>query len=370
MIIAPEVYREEDGILPSGANVERGTRIKALRQAALTWAWPHAIDNGTGPDIRFSFRHETEELPALEPLSDRDVRPFALAYIDLLASQKGEDTPLTKVQNLTSKAFKLGTIAAKRFPEDLNGAPKYANAVALMRNPRIVVKYLPISNTNTDHYYHGVFVADSGADQDFAESEPVAHDDWVPQTKQKFARNYVRITLDHIRRFFKETSSAEAKPDNSIMSQGVSRLSSALGGIVGSFAGDGAGQKLLSGHPGGKPKGGMRKPTMHPAGQPTLVDIDGKACVAFSYTISGGPSGAVYTLEAKTAVVADGDSTDRDTDPEFGATPELIGWQDSRGSLLDSPSIILPYDGQIAAIVSLPADTAVQADVSLVEVLS
>lgn len=370
MIIAPEVYKEEDGILPSGANVERGTRIKALRQAALTWAWPHAIDHGDGPDIHFKFRHESEELAALDPLADRDLRQFALAYTDLKATQKGADTPLTKVQALRSKPTKLGTIAARRSPEDLNGNPQHANTVALMRNPRIVVKYLPISNTSTDHYYHGVFVADPDADKDFAESEPVAHDDWVPQTKQKYARNTVRIALEHIRRFFKETSSAETVTDGSVMSQGISRLSSSLGNIVGSFAGDGVGVSPSISHSPGTSGRGLRKPSAQQAGQPNLMNIDGMACAAFSYTISGGPVGAVYTLEAKINVMADGESTDKDTNPEFGATPRLVGWRDGDRSTPTPPLITLPYEGAITLYVSLPQDTAVQADVSLVEVVS
>lgn len=240
-IVSPTI----DGTLIGTQDVER------LANAALEWAWPHMIGDRGRPTIQFGFSADGTELAAPDPKRHPLYRHYARAYELAIgtndANARTANKFVDKYPDLTARVWAerpkkaAGSLAVARFtPRGLAIDEPKLSKVALMRNPRFVVKYMPVERDPSDLEMAGVFIADPGVDEQFAKSEPVAHDDWQPVSLGNHQANIVRIALNRIKKMFSDRGAGDVndRPEERHL-KGVAALSAALGDVVSGIEGGG-----------------------------------------------------------------------------------------------------------------------------------
>ncbi|TIN80174.1 MAG: hypothetical protein E5Y09_04895 [Mesorhizobium sp.] len=230
---------------------------------SLLWNfWPRMMRD-VPKSRRLVCRLEVEgaEVPVPAP---EEFAPFELFCKAMRAarSQSGNDV---RPVNSRRPAKLLGTLAIEkglrspRRPLVLDGStvPPVIHHIALMRPVELVVKYLegtPLPDERLE--WAGVFLA-SGEDEverAFAESEPPAHDDWIPDNLPGgHAKRYVTIALKRLRGIASEMGVvAPGRPIGSASGPPLARLAGRLGAILEEVGGDGAGRhRPTSGGSGG-----------------------------------------------------------------------------------------------------------------------
>lgn len=377
MVLAPELFNlsEEDILIDS--------RIQALRDAAVRWAWPLALDDGNGPKVRFRFSLDGVDLKVIHPLDEPLVKHFAQGYVDWLQYKKNPDaffSPFVKIYPVSSfrPAKKLGSLVMRVSMETHGDAKELQNHVALLRKPRMVVKYLPATAPPSDHTAHSVFIADDLVDPDFASSEPVTHDDWIVQTNSKRGTaNFVRIALNRIGEIFRDLHAADPAATAAAMSTGATKIAAELGGLVGQFSGSHAssvetntGQRSI---PNSRPSGSRRVGARLMA-PPKLTMIGDRPHVEFRFQVQGGQKDTRMQLTASPQIVTDGGSIDTDFSTENPLDlPEFVGWRRGNQIEIDSSSKILfspPTEEIFTAIFTQPINVAVKVAAHVEEVSS
>lgn len=364
VIISPKTAGEDfDSISPE-------ERMKILREAALTWAWPLAInsDDPSKLKVRFNFRVNGSSLRPLVPEQDPRFRDLAKA---MKIAERWVENPHEVPEGLG--IFKA--IASERpkqllgylvsVPSDPATTTKFQNTVALMRAPRIVVRYLPVPLPPADIALSSIFVANEEVEDAFARAEPVTHDDWVASSVKNESRiNFVRIALRKIKAVFSDLSTASASASTSSHARGTAGISTSLGQLLGSFSGtDAGGQPSPGGGGGGEgPRPNSRKPTVRLLEPPRLFEMDGKPHVAFKHQIIGGRAGMRVEVIPNARVVVDGGSIERtENRPIAGQNPEFVGWQEADGVCLPQKRIIdLPTNQELVAVYTQPFGTAIR----------
>lgn len=377
MVLAPELFNltEED--------VQIDSRIQALRDAAIRWAWPLAIDDGNGPKVRFQFSLNGVNLDEIRPLDEPLVKHFAQGYMDWLQHQKDPGafySPFVKIHPVSSfrPAKKLGSLVMRISMETHGDAKELQNHVALLRKPRMVVKYLPAAAPPSDHTAHSIFIADDLVDPDFASSEPVTHDDWIVQTNSKRGTvSFVRIALTRISEIFRDLHAADPAATAAAMSTGATKIAAELGGLVGQFSGSGAASiestKGPSWGPSGRPSGSRRAGARLTA-PPKLTLIGDRPHVEFRFQVSGGQKDAQMQLSATPQIVTDGGTVDTDFAAENPLDlPEFVGWRRESQSGIDRSSTVsfsTPTEEIFTAIFTQPKNVAVKVAALVEEVSS
>ena len=309
-------------IAPRGTYEEESLEEIVQRIAlAATWcAWPHMKGAVDVPSIRFSFTYEGKEVQRPEPVEHPVLRHYVNAYrraLDVLKSPPGDPPPSSwpwELHEIASQrpARRLGAAAFRRFPPiqgPMNDSPfgDVSSSIALTRNPRLIVKYLDVPRHPDGQSTAGIFVADPHLDQEFAASEPVAHDEWVPANLQleKYERNPVKQALDKVREALQRCPPESVADRGTGIFAGTARLSSYLGGILTGQSGTGATQTegllaLSSASSEQKQSGALqsgmgsrsgynprkRKVSIEFLGDPQLlVDDSGEAAVDFAFEV-------------------------------------------------------------------------------------
>lgn len=369
MVISPvRVQAEEEG-----EDKEESARIAEIRAAALKWAWPHTVDLGQGASVEFQFSFDGVDLPAIDAFNDPMVRHFAQAYADgekYVHQNVIPQSSQTKIARIISERprQRLGILSMRQAfanPEDDN---QLENCVALMRSPRIVVKYLNVAAPPDDYSVYSVFRTDEDVDEDFASSEPVTHDDWnVKDARIRGRHNFVRIALNKIQATFRNIyGSSTTDTTGAQKVAGATRIAAALGGIIGGISGTGAAsQAILRPVP---PSGGggkaARRASARLSEPPRLITVDGLRHVSFVYQIQGGKDGEAFDLSAVARVVTVyGAEVDA---PLAAELPVFVGWQ-VNGELVRSPSlrICTPTSDAYSAVFTQPDEVAITASVVL-----
>ena len=370
--------------------------VDSLRTAALFWAWPHMI--GGAPSINFTFACDGVPLPSVDPQSHPVLRDFVSCYArarDLIAG----DVPQPGYQWTDAVlrggkgAKPLGTLTVRRrlpgeIPHGADGEPSVDNHVALMREPRFVVRYRPAPPDAAGRTIAGVFVAEKNLDGEFALAEPPAHDDWIPGNLQlaKHAHNPVRQALAKLTEALRPPRARAATVESAALSGGLVHLAGSLGSLLdgqpggvdartpslgasnspsakGGSDGRGAGSDSAGM---GAHSGRRRASTMgaRVTSVPTLMIWSGRPVAVFPVEITRGPEARVF-VSATPHVVIDG-GTERPGEGPLGApVPKLLGWS-TTGAVTPDPSLgrsdltVEAEDTTAAwAWVSQPADTAV-----------
>lgn len=361
-------------LVPENEGYEAGRdRVSAMSAAALKWAWPHSLDTGNGPSIRFSFSADGSGVAAPDPLASPVYREFALAYLEgrkLIINPQHEGNWQTTFTRIDSRrpSKHLGLLVHRVGHSPVSTSSELENTVALLRAPRMVVRYLPIAVQPKGVPTYGVFIAAHDMDETFAKSEPVTHDDWVYQRAAvaRNAANPVRITLDRIRDTFKALAMEGVHASAGIGSKGSSRVSAALGKLLSGFAGSGAEQQAerLSRPGASRP----RRATVRQTREPVLALSEGRVVAKYSFTVIGGRDDERLRLSVSAHVVTESGGNEGST-PAAAELPEFLGWETQKGLNNEAAlGIRLPMVGEAVAVFTQPRDAAVRASAQLIEV--
>lgn len=396
LVIAPIAYEEE--------YLEE--IVERIAGAATWYAWPHMVKVGRlGPSIRFSFSYDGKPHrppdPEVHPILKHYTAGYRLAT-DVLAGESLDvqwpwtvsamksERPIRRLGVLAHRLYEAPSLSAES-----EGAPgDLTSHVALMRNPRFVVRYMEVPRDPNGLAMAGVFIGDPELDAEFAAAEPVAHDDWSPRYLQleKFERNPVRQALDRIRHAFR-TGALHGNPDEGAGGfRGLTKVSSLLGDLLtGQLGGTdartpadphGGGEVGISGRTnvgGGRDgtqtdgkgvgessgrRGFKSPPRIELAERPRLLVTDAGAMASeFDFDLVWTRDSNPVRIAASPRVVIDGNHLeDPDEAPVGAERPTVMGWRNREtNDLLAGPTIrIAPADGtQWSIRISQPLDTAV-----------
>ena len=239
--------------------------------------------------------------------------------------------------------------------------PMVSKHIALMRPVELVVKYVEGEALPDERLeWAGVFIASAEheVERAFANSEPPAHDDWIPHNLPKGpAKTFVNVALQRIKDFAISIDDL-TQGHMSISSSGppLARLAGKLGERLEGVGGEGAG----TGRRGGR--GGGTRPRRARATQPVFerLEQEGQCIVAiFSTDVRQDirRSGIVLTTKATVAIdsAAAGRIDNLVVQPSIAAIRAIDG--SSEG---DSDHILLGGDeGRYEIFVRMPPDCAV-----------
>jgi len=251
--------------------------MRDLQRASEVFAWPHYVDKS----VNFEFISEGVRLPQANPKSMATIREFVDAYI-VQSTARSEENVRDKIIEFAGndKSYQLGRLTwsqTVRNAEDVaieeqDGIP--VNSVALMRNARFIVKYLPVTGMRDGLTTRGVFISDPSFEEVFRKSEPVAHDDWLPAKlgRKKGERNEIRQALEKIAREFRSMGDQHSGgADSDLVGLEIATRLGQLGAGIGILGGPSA---PPSGPPSGIRSGRIAK--ILEVGEPRLVFTDGK----------------------------------------------------------------------------------------------
>ena len=222
-----------------------------LAEAALWNFWPRMMAS-TPDDRRFHLSIEVEGEPVDIP-SPESCAPLAL-FCEAMQDARTGTGPRVDSISCRKPIRRLGTLAVRkglRIPrrplvEDESLFPDVSHHIALMRPVELVVKYMRGNALPNEHLeWAGVFLAsdDNEVERAFADSEPPAHDDWIPTSMERgHARTFVNVALRELTGHahgIGARPTAGAIPDPS--QPPMARLAGLLGNVLKGNAGDGAG---------------------------------------------------------------------------------------------------------------------------------
>lgn len=200
---------------PQLGGASRREDAEALAEAVAWNLWPKLMDPGPGRTrMLIEVLLEGEPLTLPDPATD----PLFAGYADCLelirAVQSGHSyTPnfFTEIQPIVHGNTKrlLGHLALSRYPyrgqsrsTEVASFDGPSSHVVLMRHDaELVVKYWERQRLESEGFqWAAVFKPIASTDNSFADAEPPAHDDWVPDFIQdKRKKSEVRVSLTKIR---------------------------------------------------------------------------------------------------------------------------------------------------------------------------
>jgi len=198
---------------------EQRSPLQAMSQMAeylLWYFWPKMLlyDRNT-PAILFEVSWQGEPIYIPNPEDFPPLQGFVKAMYKLkeFGPADGELFPVQITNIACQRPIKhLGRLALHAFPvsqerpfytgENEEEKPPFASHThhtALLRQPELVVRYLPGElNVNEHIGYAGVFISDEDVDSIFAQSEPPTHDDWIPKALDGHHKSFVNPALNRI----------------------------------------------------------------------------------------------------------------------------------------------------------------------------
>ena len=285
----------------------------------LLWNfWPRMMSD-TPANQRFTCRVEVDGSPRPIP-SPEDFPPLDLFSKAMRAVRSGTGNDLRQISSL-KPAKVLGTLAMERGlrapRRPLVAAdslfPTAAHHIALMRPIELVVKYLagtPLPDERLE--WAGVFVAsrEDEVERAFADSEPPAHDDWIPNNfPRNKAKSYVTIALRRLREIASEMGlTATGQPASSDAGPPLARVAGRLGAALEGVGGDGAGRGRGTG------RGRRARPVRAKATAPLferLEPTEAGPVAVFSTEVSQDARRGGSALTARAAVAIEGSSVGR-----------------------------------------------------------
>jgi len=341
---------------------------------SLLWNfWPRMMkDVPASRRFRCTVMLEDEEIQVPAPES---LAPFDLLCKAMTAARRGRGNDVRKVESQRPQKF-LGTLAIEkglrspRRPLVPTGSlvPAQLRHIALMRPVELVVKYLegqPLPDERLE--WGGVFLAsdEDEVERAFADSEPPAHDDWVPDNLPKGnERRYVNIALRRLRDAAAEMGMQPGQSGgNGSDGPPLARLAGRLGSLLEDVGGDGAGRRRMSS------RGGGARPRRARASRPVFSRLatgeEGKVAV-FETEVTQDPkhSGSVLRASATIAVEGTGLSRPGEEVPK----PEVltITFLDD-ASRSEGPAYELAgREGRFEIAVRIPDDCAVMVEVDVI----
>ncbi|PCM45388.1 hypothetical protein [Marinobacter sp. ANT_B65] len=190
------------------------------------------------------------EIPAPERFPPLDL--FCMA-MDKIRSGENADVAMISsqrpVQDLGMLAIQKGLKAKRtRLVEAESLFPESASHIAVMRPVELVVRYFQGDSLPDERLeWAGVFVVndDNEVEQAFADAEPPAHDDWIPENLPKgHAKTFVNVALREIKKAAREVAAESMAPNPQGESgPSLAKVAGDIGAILDKGAGDGAGRR-------------------------------------------------------------------------------------------------------------------------------
>ncbi len=346
-IIAPHI--DEDAELSSD-----------LVESVLWNFWPRMCAT-TPADRKISITLEVEgrEIPIPAP---EEFPPLDLYSKALAKARAGEGKP---VESLRYKA-KLGNLAivhGLRSPRDgiaqKEGSliPSHSAHIALMRPVELVVRYLPGEAYPSDRVeWAGVFICSDKPDIEraFADAEPPAHDDWIPDMLPKGReKTLVNVALREIR----QEAQTYAQPKSLAISSrqkgpSVAGTATKLGKLLGQTSSKGPGRRASGGG------GGKRKKISISAPRFVKLDqVENQLVAVFEADLSNDGSDPEMQLHAAPQLVIDGSLEDA-TDLPAGYEVSLLDIRLEDGEAHPDQLSIGSKGGIVTCRVAMPEDVA------------
>jgi hypothetical protein len=367
-VVAPFVPNPEDqsALLPI---------VKRLSEAALKWAWPHMVHRAGGPAINFSFEAYGEAVPVVDPETHPVVKHYVSAYRKAeanLGTQSSEEAWPTSTKPIGySRGIYLGQLGYTKWltiDDLIDGDWRDQHHVALMRAPRLVVKYMPVQPDPAGQQIAAVFIAAPELNDEFAAAEPVAHDDWkppvVPAREGHRPASPVRFALARVADVFRIAGNEMAAAAGADQSPAMARVSRMLGDILSGLAG---GAEIA---PSPRVTTGRRSATGPKVTVSPTVRLgidDGGLFSDFAFVATG--MSATSKLVAEPLVVLDRGVERPDDRPRGAQVPEVLGWLSGDelivpGSSLTSKQVAAGVDG---VRVRQPASSAISVNIRVFE---
>lgn len=216
ILILQPILSEKDDPQSDPNNTSGRTPQQAFNLMAeyiLLYFWPKMLSHDRRfPDMFFRLSWEGQEVSMPHPADFRPLQGYVQAMNRLKQSSDDSNSPFRfadeKIFSPRYAQF-LGQLILQQFQTapaeyldtgDTSPFLGLTHHTALMRQPELVVKYLPgIPLPNEQFGYAGVFITDISVDPVFAESEPPTHDDWIAKSlEEKRHKAYVNVALSEI----------------------------------------------------------------------------------------------------------------------------------------------------------------------------
>jgi hypothetical protein len=229
-------------ILIVDSHFDSREHLEAIRDGIERYYWPRLIEGR----LEVRFFHEDEELPPPNPRGNTALAPYIAAYQRASATAQGRDIAQGEASwhgTVSRGSEQLGAMALCRIDlppgdgrsegNDDEDIDRLSDTVALIRTPRMVVRYHAPYQRAIDHHFAGVFLAGDAINPVLARSEPPAHNLWDPNADELSGEQSatVRTVLEGIRRktreFLSRQRAREVEP-----SQGCAALDRELADLV------------------------------------------------------------------------------------------------------------------------------------------
>lgn len=247
---------------------------------AILWNfWPRMMRDTPAPQ-RFDVHLELDGVKISIPAPE-DFPPLDLFSKAMRAARSGKGSDVRSLI-ATRSQVKVGTLAIEKglhtprrhlVGEDTL-IPSVSQHIALMRPVGLVVKYLTGTALPDERIeWAGVFVVseDKEVESAFAESEPPAHDDWIPENLPKgTSKTLVNVALRDLRAHAAEMglSSPGGKPSRQ-SGPPLAKLAGRMGATLEGVVGDGGGMRR-----GGGTSRGRSRPVRARASTPSFIRLE------------------------------------------------------------------------------------------------
>lgn len=322
-------------LAPRDPSADEGEPLEAvmesIREATVTWAWPHLTAASGEASIRFAYSIHGEPSP-LRIDDYPQIQQFALAYREATRVQsepgyqhswqvEAHSLPLDTNRPRTGVLVVRRAVQAEAMEKRLSR--NLDSTVALMRGPRFVVRYEKIDSDPHGQYVAGVFLADPGMEDVFARSEPVTHDSWARERGRANMRP-IGWTLNDIQTATAVRLDVPDPEDSKSSIGGVAQLSRTLAENLVGFSGRGAEKQSR------RSPSGMRSRvelSVTGAGAPSPVGVDGEQItVDFPLTVRIRPGADLsrWIVHAEPRVIAEAGGGAAKAESDTPAA--VIGW--------------------------------------------
>jgi len=333
--------------------------MESIRDAIIINAWPHLLrEKGKEASLSIELSINGNSLDLSDVRGPNSpVRDFVTAYLrdesvlkvtsQILSFHGNNDT--FKKFNVAKEIKTIGEIAWVKTIDNEVLPLKYmsmglvkGSSVALMRSPKIIVRYLPVDEQNDGSTIKAVFEVNPNYEEVFRKSENVLHDEWQPK-RLKLAKgqmNPVTQAIEKIEKAFARAKgslggASEGGDEPTQIANELGKLMVGMGVTGGSSGGGGTGGGGIGG-------GKESRLTFRPESNPRVVSIEGSICEGeFTFRVKGNPSEA-HVMFTPVLKVWLGDSIE--TDPPKGAIrPKVhsvtVFSEGEQGKIIDGDSI-------------------------------
>lgn len=377
LILEPRVRNEHETV-----SLERMCEI--ISEAALWYSWPHMLaDRRRGQRLELRTFCNGRAVPILPVEEHAVLKEYARVFRHAVERDAGARTAsatrLSRFEvNCLKPAQELGTLAVARVfsnlkapavsPEDEDGAMLSSvpggvpSHVAIMRSPRLIVRYVPFPVPYDGTGFVGVFVANDELNALYAEAEPVTHDNWNCEgLERRRDQTFVRVTFRRIGELVREFLQPADQQGADGVELPLGGLSRFLGSLVATSRGTGAEAHPPGGSTGTK-AGSPKAARIIALQESTLTVRDGHAIARFPMEIRGVKSGAGIRVRVRPMVVT-ADGSGEGEAPLGTEAPAIVGWEsaDSAIKVLSSTEVTFRAKSgdQLAVLVSVPQNAAV-----------